>query len=189
MKLLKSSISPYITTKATPSVPAKCTNLKRFLKKSVHENDDRLMALLVESISRKFWEINQQNWSLQHLFKYVSPDKIDGLEKSLNELQSWEHRFGHTPKFVISIQIDKQISVDLKLENGFIVDFVTHSTETSQLNNSDQKRLDEFKDILKIFINCRLDHLDISKILDQIRNSSENVYASQFYEFLNKHLI
>lgn len=183
MQLLKSPLAEYIQTKATPSVSAKCTNMKRFLKKNEHSTDERVMFSLVESICRKFWERNHHNWSIEYLFKYVNPEELEGLEKSLSELNSWEHKFGHTPKFLVNIKMEESLSVDLKIENGLVVDF-----EINGCNHSEKlDEFNEFRKVLEAFVQSRLDYRDLrANILNQ---TSSNYYVSKFYAFLNKHFI
>lgn len=190
MQLLKSPLATHIRTKATPSVPARCTNLKRFVSQqqsNTAKSDDSIMSELVESIGRKFWAANHDDWSLDHLFEYVDPDQVGGLDKNISELYSWEHVFGHTPKFVVNVEIDKsrQASVDLSIENGLIVGFEIHGHSGSD-GFSSPTELDEFKTFLGSFVQSRFDHMNLKKLVGDCE--SKNVYISKFNEFLNKYI-
>lgn len=180
MRLLKPALSAHIRTKATPSVPAKCTNLTRFVKAS--KKSENNMMKLVEAVCQRFWLRNRNTWSLPHLFQYIPVDTVSDLEPSLSELHTWQHRFGHTPKFSIAVQIDGSLGVDLKVENGFIVDVHFQNCQESE-------NFIQFKEIFSRFLPCRLDPEDLKRSICQLSstNTNNNSYISSFFDFLNKH--
>lgn len=187
MGLLKSNLAKLIRTKATPSVPAKCVNMKDYLltNKEVM-NNEVIMNKLVESLCKEYWTRMKGNWALEFLFDYIDPREIEmGVigEKSLRELHSWEHKFGTTPKFSIDVKLDDEVSVTLVVESGCIVDFsvdiIAGQIETSSLI--------EFKNLLKLLLQCKLDAFDLSNLLNtELLSTRKNVYFLKFAEFLNK---
>lgn len=192
MRLLKSSLAAHIRTKATPSVPAKCTNLKRFLKHS-DSSTERVVSSVVESMSRRFWSLYHSNWSSDHLFEYTDParmlgsDETGSIKKSIDELNSWEHKFACTPKFTLVIELIDRLQVEVKIENGRWVGY-----EIQDKRETNEGDLNEFREFLQMFTQSRLDDVEnMKKIISNTSSSSlsSSLFITRFCEFLNKHFI
>lgn len=183
MRLLKSTIDKHIHTKATPSVRAKCKNMKEFQKQP--NDDDINIQKVIESLCKSYWLRNQENWCSEHLFNYVQPEELEGLEKSINELRSWENKFGVTPKFKLSVEIDQDLTVFINIENGIVSGFEF----SRELEN---ESLDQFRKFLNTFIGCQINPSDMKSLFDKsdlLLNNKTNIYFVKFVEFLNKYLI
>ena len=82
MKFLKSPINRDITTRATPSVRSKCLNLKDIIDEPVDFDIDRLIQMVCE----EYWRNYSTNWSIEHLFNYVDPLRLNSLYSSSLEV-------------------------------------------------------------------------------------------------------
>ncbi|XP_050536007.1 lipoyltransferase 1, mitochondrial [Daktulosphaira vitifoliae] len=103
-----------IETNATVSVPSSVINLKEI-------NERISINRLVTVIGLDYLNsINNKN-TVNYGFNYIKPDEkiFPGLNKIKEELESWDWRYGRTPKFKITITLKNQ-SAHAVVKNGII---------------------------------------------------------------------
>ncbi len=174
--LLKSNLVDCIKTKATPSVSSKCTNMKNHTNsKNLTTND------LVQLVCEQYWSKYWSNWSIETLFNYIDPEHpelVNLYETNLNELKSWEFRFGSTPQFDLVLDLGNQSQLTIVVSNGSIKEF--------RLDNIND---DLFKENLNKLIGVRLINSELVDAYRKNFSSSEfvsNNYFIQVLDFLNK---
>ncbi|XP_075238687.1 lipoyltransferase 1 isoform X2 [Lycorma delicatula] len=139
LRQVLSKDSKGIETNATRSTPAPVKNL--------NETDssvtvDRLVnAVGWEFLRRTPLTLTDGGWDLvqkQNGFQLVNPtdEWFPGLEKIRSEFESWNWRFGRTPKFSVTrtfplpenirIKGEEELTVKVEVENGLVQDVIFH---------------------------------------------------------------
>ena len=176
--LLKSNLADCIRTKATPSVSSKCTNMKNHTN-SQHLTTSDVVRLVCEQYWSKYWS----NWSIQTLFNYIDPEHPDLVklyEINLNELKSWEFRFGSTPQFDLLIELDDQSQLTIVVSNGAIKEF-----RSKNIND------DLFRENLNKLVGVRLLNTELVDAFLKNFSTPELIssnYFKQVFDFLNKNI-
>ena len=172
MKLLNSNL--VIKTKATPSVRSKCANITKFMNEKIDIED------LIKHVCEKYWKKYWSKWSIPYLYHYIDPEtpEIEAvLEKSLNELRSWEFIYGSTPKFTLEIQLTNA-KISLTINNGFI-------REVKVDGDGDNN---ELKDNLNELINLKFIRDDILNKIANFCLALNDPNFKEIFEFFNKNI-
>uniref|UniRef100_A0A2H8TEX0 Lipoyltransferase 1, mitochondrial n=2 Tax=Melanaphis sacchari TaxID=742174 RepID=A0A2H8TEX0_9HEMI len=87
-------------------------------------------------------------------FNYVTPNEqtFPGFNEIKNEMESWEWRYGRTPKFNITVKSNDEHSVILSVKNGIIENVATTcNVSLSHLINEkfNMKIVEEIKQCLE----------------------------------------
>jgi lipoyltransferase 1 len=184
MRLLRSNLTGNIVTKATPSVRSPCLNLKPYLKKDTKMDLDEISAQLC----REYWRLNHQKWCIDHLFNYINPEEehiAKLLEKSLLELQSWDHIFGTSPKFHLNINLNESTILSLEIMNGLIKSVkINDAAENLGTNDLEDFRLS----LNSLFIDCRLDKSSLVGLIEKNNLLEANAFYLPFLEFINQNI-
>jgi len=158
--LLKSNLAAFIKTKATPSVPSKCANMKNFTNFNLMTTQD-----VIHLICEKFWSKNWSNWSIPTLFNYINPEDphlVSLYREKLNELKSWEFQFAATPQFELTV--NKRLK--LIISNGLVKEYYLKEEVDENIN-----------DLLLL-----KSHLDKLIGVKFVNNEINNAFNSEFIE-------
>lgn len=180
MRLLKSNLNDtvIVTSKGTASVRSKCKNLSDF-------SNELNPSSLIDKISKQYWYSNQTNWSIDTLYNYIDPESNEIrplIQKNIDEIQSWQYQFGHTPKFELKIHIKEEDKsyIMLFIEDGVIVNIETF--------NLDGRQLTRFTDFASKFYNIQLKRDVLNDVF--IKNNLQNDFFFKIiYKFFNENLI
>jgi len=147
-----------------------------------HTNSKNLTTNdLVQLVCEQYWSKYWSNWSIETLFNYIDPEHpelVNLYETNLNELKSWEFRFGSTPQFDLVLDLGNQSQLTIVVSNGSIKEF--------RLDNIND---DLFKENLNKLIGVRLINSELVDAYRKNFSSSEfvsNNYFIQVLDFLNK---
>lgn len=177
MKLLRSNFIDKIETKATQSVRSKCLNLRQFLKE-----ENLNINLIIEKLCQEFWRLNSNNWGSDYLFNYVNPEEEEiskYFDKNLKELQSWDFRFGATPKFQLKIDLEQYRNLVLNIVNGELKDY---QIDTKDLEN------ENFKNGLNLLLGSKLQKEVLNGLFNQHNLVNLDEKFDRLLDFINKNI-